>query len=81
MKRDSEVDGGSGKGRREKTPTPKDALKAVRPRRSAPAKREAKITQRTRGQGALDHLQIDLPNQRRKMALAAGEPDIWRDLS
>ena len=60
MKRDSEVDGGSGKGRREKTPTPKDALKAVRPRRSAPAKREAKITQRTRGQGALDHLQIDL---------------------
>ena len=40
--------------RRETTP------KAIRPRSSAPAKREPKIARGTGGQGALDELQVDL---------------------
>ena len=60
MKRDSGVDGGSGRGRRGKTPAPTAAPKALRPRTSAPSKSEATIAGRTGGQGALDHLQMDL---------------------
>ena len=53
--------GEGNKRRRRKTAAPKrnDSLKAIPPRKSAPAKRKAKNARRTRGQGALDDLEVD----------------------
>jgi PAS domain S-box-containing protein len=62
MRGNSGAGGERNKRRRRKTAAPKDgaALKAIRPRGSAHAKPKTKIAQRTRRQGALDLLQIDL---------------------
>ena len=62
MRRNSGAGGKRNKRRRRKTAAPKegDAPKAGRPRKLARPRPKAKIARRSRGQGALDDLQIDL---------------------